>query len=37
MKKQYEQPDMSVVKFGGDIIMASGEDTIIDAAKLWID
>lgn len=37
MKKQYEQPDMSVIELGSDIIMASGEDTIIDSAKLWVD
>ncbi len=37
MKKYYEEPDISVVKLGSDIIMASGEDTIIDAAKLWND
>ncbi len=35
MKKQYEQPDVSVTELGSDIIMASGEDTLIDANKLW--
>ncbi len=36
MKKNYISPEVTeICVFSGDIIMASGEDSILDAEKLW--